>query len=107
MFLVLTSLAMAASITRAKPLLMAKIIQDRSCHDYSMTSSWPEWDAHADTLIGVSLPDGVRAILRHADAGANESLVGRTAQTRRLGSSASIGLPSARIVHGVSMSEVN
>jgi len=75
MFSVLTSLAMAASITRAKPPLMAKIIQGCLCHDYSMTSSWPEWDANADTLIYVSLPDGVQAILRRADVGANDSLV--------------------------------
>ena len=40
-----------------------------------MTLSWSEWDAYAETLVEVSLPDGAQAILRRADVSANDSLV--------------------------------
>ena len=40
-----------------------------------MTSSWPDWDAYADTLVDVSLPDGAQVILRRADVDVDDSLV--------------------------------
>ena len=38
-----------------------------------MTSSWPEWDAYADTHVDVWLPDGAQAVLRRADGGESDS----------------------------------